>query len=437
MTTLTDSGARPSRTPVDLVWPSTAMLHDGDLRIGAVAMTDIVARHGTPTYVIDEDDVRSRCRDYVAAFGAGNVAYAAKALLTRAVARWITEENLGLYIGSAGELHVAASAGVTADRIMFYGNAKTPQDLQAAYAAGVDTIIIESLGDITRLAATAPVGQRVLLRVITGHEITDGVDRRFGLRIDNGEADAAVARIAAQPHLRLAGLDCSLGHQITRFAPYEREVRTLVEFLATAARRGPCPEVLNIGGGHAVAYTERDPAFPVDAFAERITAIADAHADRLGIAAPTLTVSPGRALVARAGVTLYRVIAATHDRHDRRLIAVDGGMSDCPAGTLCGGRHTASLFGRPSHAEAVTTIVVGRHNDTDDVVIADAALPADVRPGDLIAVAGTGAYHQSRASNYHHVGRPPLVAVRDGHEHLLIRRETFDDLDSRDLDEEA
>ena len=162
-------------------------------------MSAVVAAYGTPTYVVDEMDVRSRLREYAAAFGPENVAYAGKALLCRAVARWVAEEGLGLYVGSAGELHVARAVGVPAARIVLYGNAKTPQDLQAAYAERVGTIVVESLSEISRLAATAPLGQRLLLRVLTGMEVADGVDRRFGLRIDTDEALGAVARIGPNP----------------------------------------------------------------------------------------------------------------------------------------------------------------------------------------------------------------------------------------------
>ena len=194
---------------------------------------------------------------------------------------------------------------------------------------------------------------------------------------------------------------------------------------------------LNIGGGHAVAYSDLDRAFPLDEFAVRMKTLVRQEAERAGIPAPRLTVSPGRALVARAGVTVYRVLSVTVDRFGRRLIAIDGGMSDCPATALCGSKHTAMLTGRSSRAESVLSIVVGRHNDTDDVIIPSAQLPSDLRPGDLLAIAGTGAYHHSRSSNYQLVGRPALVAVRDGRLRTLIRRETLADLDSRDVDDAA
>ncbi|WP_433064141.1 diaminopimelate decarboxylase family protein [Dactylosporangium sp. CS-033363] len=410
------------------VWPRTTRWSErGDLRAGGVSLAALAAEHGTPTYVVDEADVRERCRAYAAAFGAGDVAYTGKALLSIDVARWVAAEGLGLYAGSAGEVRVAALAGFAMDRVVLYGSAKSTEDLDTAYAAGVGTIVVESLGEIARIAATAPAGQRVLLRVLAGP--ADCADRRFGLHIADGEAAAAVARIAAQPGLRLAGFDCSVGHQLNRFSLYEQELGRLCSF---AAANGIVPERLNLGGGHAVAYRPAELDLALGAFAARMRAVLHLEAGRHGLPAPRLTVSPGRAVVARAGVTVYRVLAVTETRTGGRLVAVDGGMSDCPATALCGSRHSALLIGRAG-ADLAPAVVVGRHNDADDVVVPDASLPADVHPGDLLAVAGTGAYHHARATNFHLVTRPALLAVADGRSRVLVRRESLDDLLARDL----
>ncbi|GAB3844287.1 diaminopimelate decarboxylase family protein [Dactylosporangium cerinum] len=418
------------------VWPADARwAAHGDLVVGGVSLTELAASHGAPTYVIDEADVRLRCRQYLAAFGAGRVSYTAKALLSVGLARWIGEEGLGLYVGSAGELRVAQAAGFPMDRVTLYGSAKTPEDLDAAYAAGVGTIVVESLSEVTRLAATAPQGQRVLLRVLAGPEPAGTSDHRFGPRIGTGEAETAVARIAGQPGLRLVGFDCSVGHQVSRFSVYEREVRRIVEFCAAVhARHGVDVSQLNLGGGHAVAYSGADLGFALDAFAGRIRAVLHLELDRHGLPELALTVSPGRAVVSRAGLTLYRIMSVIRGQDGRRVVAVDGGMTDCPTAALCGGAHTAALIGRASRADLEPATVVGRHNDVDDVVVPTLQLPADVHPGDLLAVAGTGAYHHSRASNYHLVGRPALLSVAGGQTHTLVRRESLTDLLSRDAD---
>ncbi|MET7400266.1 alanine racemase [Dactylosporangium sp. NPDC005572] len=405
------------------VWPLTARWGDGgDLRVGGVSLAAVAAEHGTPTFVLDEADVRDRCRAYAGAFGAADVAYTGKALLTVDVARWVAAEGLGLYAGSAGEVRVAERAGFDMGRVVLYGSAKSPEDLDVAYRAGVGTIVVESMGEITRLAATAPAGQRVLVRMV------DGPDRRFGMRIAGGEAAAAVARIAAQPGLRLAGFDCSVGHQLSRFSQYEREISRLCEFGAAMYRaHGVRPEQLNLGGGHAVAYRPEDFDLALEGFATRMRSVLHLEADRHGLPAPRLTVSPGRAVVARAGVTVYRVLAVTRTQGGDRLVAVDGGLSDHPATA-----HGAVLVGRTGRAACGPAVVVGRHNEAGDVVASDASLPADVHPGDLLAVAGTGAYHHARATNFHLVTRPTLLALAGGRSRVLIRRESLDDLLARD-----
>ncbi|MGX7673733.1 diaminopimelate decarboxylase family protein [Plantactinospora sp. DSM 117369] len=424
------------RTPLTGdVWPTTARWGEhGDMYIGGVGMAALAAHHGTPTYAVDETDLRLRCRDYLTAFGDGNVFYTAKALISRRVTRWLDEEGLGLYVGSAGELQVAQAAAFPPDRIVMYGNAKAPHDLEAAYRARASAIVVESSSEISRLAATAPAGQRILLRVLA-EPAGDSPDSRFGLRITSDAAMSAVARIAAQPGLTLVGLDCSVGHQVSRFSIYEREVRRVVEFLAAVrARHGIELTALNLGGGHAVAYNTGDPTLALNAFAHRIRGVLNLAAQQSNIPAPRLTVSPGRAIVARAGVTIYRVLAVNHDSNGHNLVAVDGGMTDCPHDSLCGGRHTAVMIGRVSNAAPAPTTIVGRHNDIDDVIVPSQNLPSDLHPGDLLAVAGTGAYHHTRASNYHLVGRPALISVRDALSTTLIRRETTEDVLARDLD---
>ena len=400
-------------------WPPAARRGErGELLVGGAGLAAVAEAHGTPLYVLDEAAVRERCRAYAAAFGVPNVAYTGKALLTAGVAGWVAAEGLGLYAGSAGEIRVALAGGVDPGRIVLYGSAKTPEDLAVAYAAGVGAIVVESLSEITRLAATAPPGQRVLLRLLTGPAESDA----FGLQIGTGEAAAAVARIGGQSRLRLAGLDCSVGHGIERFQRYETELRRIAEFSAHVHRaHGAAVEWVNLGGGHA------GHDFALEAFAGRMRATVRLESQRHGVPAPRLGVSPGRAVVARAGVTVYRILNVRTRRDGRLLIATDGGMTDCPAAE-CADRHTAVLVGRASVAPPAPATVLGRHNDPGDVVVPRLHLPADVHPGDLLAVAGTGAYHYARSSNFHLVPRPPLLAVSSGHARTLLRRESIDDL---------
>jgi diaminopimelate decarboxylase len=391
---------------------------------------------------MDEQDVRQRCRDYGAAFGADAVFYAARALACRRVVRWVAEEGLGLSVCSAGELAVARAVGFPAERLMLHGDAKTPTDLHAALDYRVGRVVIESLSEIPRLAAEAKGRQSVLLRVLLGPASPSGTgipagpdEERFGLSAARGELDEAVTRITGQPSLELVGLDYFLGSQVARFGGYEYALRHLVEVLAHLSRRfGLHLGQVNLGGGFAVPYRDGDGGFAVEAFAARCPGVLRVECERHGIPTPRLTATPGRALVARAGIALYRVLAVKRDTAGHQLVAIDGGLSDNPRPALYGARYTMILVGRlPDVADRPTT-VVGRHGEAGDVIARDVPLPGDLHPGDLLAVADCGAYHHAMASNYNVVPRPPTLGVRDGVASVLVRRETIDDILARDLD---
>ncbi|MET8312028.1 diaminopimelate decarboxylase [Micromonospora sp. NPDC005173] len=436
----------PPRLPVHL-WPATTRCESGGIRMGGVALTDIAEEFGTPTYVLDTEDVRARCREYAAAFGAANVAYAAKALACRAVLRWIEREGLALSVCSAGQLAAAAAVGFPADRIILHGDAKTPDDLDRALEYGVGTIVIESASEVARLAALARGRQRVLLRVLPGANrfgldaaaaLPAGPDGdRFGLPAGDQLAET-LRRIADQPTLDLVGLDFYLGSQVAGFGGYERAIDQLVSIIGHAAREhGIALREINLGGGHAVPGTEAEAEFALTAFASRVRAVLHIACERYGVPMPRLVVTPGRAIVARAGVALYRVLAVRRDVDGHQLVAVDGGLSDNPRPAMYGARYTVALAGRASRHTTRPTTVVGRHDEASDVIVRDAQLPGDMRPGDLLAVPGSGAYHVPLASNYNLVPRPPVIAVHYGDAWPVMRRETIEDILARDLDREG
>jgi diaminopimelate decarboxylase len=423
------------------LWPHTAQLEaDGDVSVGGLRLSALAARYGTPAYILDEADVRARCRAYADAFPGAEIVYAGKAFLCRAMAEWIAQEGLSLDVCSAGELAVARSVSFPADRIVLHGNAKTPHDLQAALGYGVGRIVIDSASEIVRLAALSRRRQRVLIRVTPGVDaqahpaVATGIeDQKFGFSLASGAAADAVRRVLAHPELELVGLHCHLGSQLTGPQAYELAARRLVGLMAAVRRRyGVELAELNLGGGHAVPYVAGDEPFNLDAFADRIRHVVKAECAARRLPVPRLTVEPGRAIVSRAMVTLYRVLAAKRVAGGRTYVSTDGGMSDNPRPALYGARYTVRALHRPGEAlEPVT--VVGRHCEAGDVIAADVPLPAATRPGDLLVVPGTGAYNHSMASNYNMVGRPPVVAVRDGAARLLVRRETDDDLLLRDV----
>ncbi|MGY4387628.1 diaminopimelate decarboxylase [Streptomyces sp. TE12347] len=425
------------------VWPaSTTRLPHGDVAVGGVSLTEIADRFDTPAYVLDEGEVRERCRAYRAALPEADVLYAAKAFLSRAMVRWVDEEGLGLDVCSAGELELAVTAGFPPERIVLHGNAKSPRDIGAALRLGVGRIVIDGPSEIARIAAAVgPDGhQKVLVRVVPGvsaggHEkIRTGTeDQKFGLSLADGSAQDAIARVLGRPQLELTGLHCHIGSQITEVEPYLVALRRMVGLMARIrdAHGVVLPE-LDMGGGHGIAYRPGESALDLTALARGLRAELGESCAAAGLAVPRLVIEPGRAVAGPAGVALYRVLAVKHTG-EKVFVAVDGGMSDNPRPALYGVRYAPRLIGRHSTADARTATVVGRHCEAGDVLAAEVELPGDIHPGDLLAVPVAGAYQLSMASGYNMVGRPPVVAVHEGTSRVLVRRETLEDLRSRDI----
>ncbi|MFF0624766.1 diaminopimelate decarboxylase [Streptomyces sp. CB02959] len=425
------------------IWPaSTVPLPEDDLAIGGVPLTEVADHFGTPAYVLDEDEVRRRCRTYLRAFPDTDVYYAAKAFLCRAMAHWVAEEGLGLDVCSAGELELAVTTGFPPERIVLHGNAKSPTDLRTALRLGVGRIVIDSTSEIARLAAAVPAGsrQKVLVRVVPGiaagghAKIRTGTDdQKFGLSLADGSAQHAITRVLGQPRLELVGLHCHLGSQITTVKPYLSAVRRLVGLLARIhEQHGVTLPELDLGGGHGVAYRPGEPALDIAGLAAKIRAELAGSCAAAGLPVPRLAVEPGRAIAGPSGVVLYRVLSVKRTGA-HTFVAVDGGMSDNPRPALYGVRYAPRLVGRRSAVATEPVTVVGRHCEAGDILASDVHLPGDIRPGDLLAVPVAGAYHLSMASGYNLVGRPPVVAVTSGHARLLVRRESLADIQERDI----
>ncbi|MGW6906077.1 diaminopimelate decarboxylase [Streptomyces sp. NPDC054940] len=425
------------------VWPASAVEpREGEITVGGVPLAEVADRFGTPVYVIDEDEVRERCRTYRQVFPDADILYAAKAFLCRAMVHWVDEEGLGLDVCSAGELELAVTTGFPPEKIVLHGNAKSPRDLDTALRLGVGRIVIDSPSEIARLAAAVgPDGhQKVMVRVVPGisaggHEkIRTGTeDQKFGLSISDGYAQYAIARIMDQPQLELIGLHCHLGSQITSIKPYIAAVRRIVGLMARLKEQhGLVLPELDLGGGHGIAYRPGEPALDLTSLARKVRAELVEACAAAGLAVPRLIIEPGRAIAGPAGIALYHVLSVKRTG-THTYVAVDGGMSDNPRPALYGVRYAPRLVGRHSTAAPAPVTVVGRHCEAGDIVAADVELPEDIRPGDLLAVPVAGAYHLSMASGYNMVGRPPVVAVDDGRARLLIRRESLEDISSRDV----
>jgi len=431
------------------VWPRNLVRgDDGVVRISGVPVTQLAGDYGTPLFVIDEDDFRTRCREMAAAFGGGeHVNYAAKAFLCGEVARWVAEEGLCLDVASGGELAVALHAGFPAERIALHGNNKSVDELTAAVTAGVGYVVLDSMTEIDRLdavAGQAGVVQDVMVRVTVGveahtHEFiaTAHEDQKFGLSLASGAALAAVRQVFAAPNLRLIGLHSHIGSQIFDVGGFELAARRVIGLLRdVVAEFGPAKTAqigtVDLGGGLGISYVPQDDPPPVADLAAKLTAIVQHESAAVGLPTPRLVVEPGRAIAGPGTITLYEVgtvkDVAISAAAKRRYISVDGGMSDNIRTSLYGAQYDVRLASRSSTAAPALARIVGKHCESGDIVVRDAWVPDDVTPGDLLAVAATGAYCYSMSSRYNLIGRPAVVAVRDGRARLVLRRETVEDL---------
>jgi len=423
------------------VWSQTVTrAADGTVSVGGIDVQSLAEEFGTPAYILDEQDFRARCRAWRDAFGPGaDVYYAGKAFLSRAIVRWLHEEGLNVDVCSGGELTVALSAGMPAERIAFHGNNKSVAELEFAVKSGVGHVVADSFEELARLSWIAErqgVRQKVLIRVTVGveahtHEFiaTAHEDQKFGLSLSGGTAAEAVRRALMLDGLELVGIHSHIGSQIFDTAGFEVAARRVVGLLAEIkAEHGVELPAIDLGGGLGIAYTsEDDPSEPA-VIARALTEIVRRECESAGLTPPRISVEPGRAIVGPTAFTLYEVGTVKTLEGLRTYVSVDGGMSDNIRTALYDAEYSVALVSRASTAEPMLTRVVGKHCESGDIVVKDAFLPDDLAPGDLLAVPATGAYCRSMASNYNHALKPPVVAVSGGEARVIVRRETEEDL---------
>ena len=413
------------------VYPEAASVQDGRLAIGGCDVLELAREYGTPAYVVAEDDLRARAREYVRAIaahhgGKARVLFAAKAFPCTAVLRIFAEEGLGVDVASAGELFMALRAGFDPARIVVHGNAKSRAELRTAVEHGL-VVVIDNLDEIDRLERCAGAGpQPVLLRVVpevhtdTHHAVATGhADQKFGLTLE--EAAAAVDRLNAAGWADVRGIHAHIGSQLFDLAPYREAVAAIAEL-------GPFP-LYDLGGGLAAAYTPEHRPPSVD---EWVAGVVGAAHELLGAREAELWVEPGRSLVANAGVTLYTVESVK--RRESTWVAVDGGMSDNLRPMLYGSPYSADVADRlGSESEPGERYhLAGKHCESGDVIAWDVRL-RDPRPGDVIVTPATGAYGHALANNYNGVPRPPVILCAGGEARVAVRRETLEDLVARDV----
>jgi diaminopimelate decarboxylase len=416
-----------STLPFSLL-PDTATIGDkGQLIIGGCDTLELAEQFGTPLFVYDEEHLRARCREAVAAFGVG-VNFATKAFLCQAMARLAAEEGCNLDVSTGGEYHVARSAGVPADRLVLHGNNKSTAELRRAMSEGIGRIIIDSFDEIDRIESLVAEGlpvPKALIRVTPGveahtHEFvrTGQDDSKFGFGLASGQADAAVLRAVASPAIDLVGLHAHIGSQVFDAEFFEMAIEVMAPFVQKHA----LPE-FSVGGGLGVAYVAGEESATITEWG----AVVKAACAAAGLDAH-VTAEPGRALVAQAGITLYSVGTIKDIPGIRTYVSVDGGMSDNPRPVLYGSGYEAFLPREVGADRDRVVTVVGKHCESGDILVRDAIVPADLVVGDILATPVTGAYGHSMGSNYNKVTRPAVVFVANGEARLVVRRETLDDL---------
>ena len=429
------------------VFPDTTDTNaSGHLTIGGCDAIDLVERYGTPLYVLDEATLRSRCRQFVQAFGQryanSQAVYASKAYINPALARIFAEEGLGLDVVSGGELAVAQAGDVPLDRVYFHGNNKTPAELEEAVAAGIGRVVVDSFHELDileQICADAGTSQDILVRVSPGidphthaYTTTGIIDSKFGFSIQTGDAERAILQAISAPHLNLRGLHFHLGSPIFELEPYQAATDLVLRFAAGLREQGLDLQEFSPGGGFAIAYTRNDAPPAAADYAEAIVDTLRATCDELGLDQPSLVIEPGRSIIGPAGVALYRIGAIKEIPGIRTYVSVDGGMGDNIRPALYQASYEVLSANRPGAEPDTTVTIAGKYCESGDVLASDILLPTPAA-GDVIAIPAAGAYCPSMASNYNLNPRPPIVLARDGDSRLIRRRESYADMMLCDL----
>ena len=432
------------------IWPANASQSEksGELTIGGIKSSQLVADFGTPAFILDEADFRARAikfRDAMHKFFGENahVYYASKAFTSIATSKWLAADGLSIDVCTGGELAVALAAKFPPSRIEVHGNNKSLEEIEEAIKVGVRFIVADSLIELDRINSIAgKLGKRqsILLRLTPGisahtHEsiATAHEDVKFGFSIASGAAMLAAVTAINAANIKLEGVHCHIGSQIFDDASFILAIERLVKFIADLKKsHGIELAHLDFGGGFGIAYVEGDDPMDVELVLEKIHHALVTQCARFEINIPAIAIEPGRAIVGPSMVTLYQVgtvkDVVLEDGKTRTYISVDGGMSDNIRPSLYGAQYSAVLANRISSAPLTSSRLVGKHCETGDIIIRDIALPSDLVPGDVLAIPATGAYGRSLASNYNHILRPPVIAVRDGAAKIIIRREKISDL---------
>jgi diaminopimelate decarboxylase len=438
----------------DHIWPKSANRNnDGALVISGLDVREISQKYPTPLFVLDETDLIDRVQKYMKSFSKAShgskltketkIFYASKAFTSSLFIKLIVNEGMGVDVATEGELRVALAGGCKPENIVFHGNNKSVEELAFAIDKKVGLFAVDSFFEIARLAQLAidkNVKPNVLVRVTAGieahtHEFvaTAHEDQKFGFSLAAGDADEAVRRIVKDENLQLVGLHSHIGSQIFDNKGFEIAATRLAELaLRIAQEHNVQIEMLNLGGGMGIAYIDSDAPLAIEQMSSELVDIVYKLFTTNGLAMPQLAFEPGRAIVGPSMITLYTVGTTKkielENGEKRTYVAVDGGMSDNIRTALYGAQYSVTLASRLSKAEPMLSRIVGKHCESGDIIVRDCYLPEDLVPGDLIAVAATGAYNRSMSSQYNLVTRPGVISVNNNKITEILRKETYEDV---------
>jgi diaminopimelate decarboxylase len=424
--------------------PSAKVTPSGHLSVGGCDLVELAEEHGTPLVVYDEGALRATARAFREAFAANapdsEVIYASKAYFGLAMLRLALEEGLSVDVASGGELHAALAAGFPPERIHMHGNNKDAREIGELLDAGVGHVIVDGIDEIAlieREAAARGVVQKVLLRITPGvkpsthsYISTGQVDSKFGFPLGEGLARQGVEAARAAAHLDFVGLHVHLGSQLFDLQVFPAAAEILADFAVEVGAEDI--KIMDIGGGLGIAYTAADQPPSIETFAETLVDAVRESWSRRDLPMPRVLTEPGRSLVGRAGVTLYRVGGIKTIPGVRTYASVDGGMSDLLRPMLYGAVYEPLLANRADAERTSVVRLVGKHCESGDVLVGEAHLPP-LEVGDLVCLPATGAYGVSMASNYNGQPRPAVVFVDNGRSRLVTRRETYAEIIARDI----
>ncbi|WP_031544721.1 diaminopimelate decarboxylase [Salinicoccus luteus] len=411
-----------------------------ELHLNGHSLKGLAEQYGTPLFVYDEDALRSQCRRYHSVFEGESldysISYASKAFTSIQMVKLLEEENMKLDVVSAGELYTALEAGFPASHIHFHGNNKTTEEIEYALEMGIGLFVVDAMDEVALLDRLADQPVDVLLRINPGIDVnthsyiqTGQEDSKFGLSIHNGTAQEAIERIHSSNQLNFKGVHYHLGSQISEEGPFLKALEVVFEWLSSASID---VEILNMGGGYGVRYTEEDIRFPIEEGFSRIIGKLKSLADEYDIPLPHIMIEPGRSIAAEAGITVYEVGVVKDIPGVSRYVSIDGGMSDHIRTPLYDAKYEV-LTVDAGEGKNINSHVVGKLCESGDVVGKNLPLPEDIRRGDLVAVGTTGAYHYSMASNYNQMRKPAVVFVTEDNVREVIRRQSLKQLVENDV----